>query len=687
MKKIIASILLLCSIVVNAQIDRSKQPQPGPAPEINLGEPKVFDLANGLKVLVVENHKLPRVSYSLRLDNPPVIEGDKAGVSQLTGSLLGKGSTNIDKDSFNDEVDFLGAFINIGSNGGFASGLSKYSERILELFADAALNPNFSEEELEKERNIILDNLKSNEKSVANTARRVESVLAYGKDHPNGEFITKETVNNVNLNDVKDYYRNYFVPGKAYLVVIGDIAFKDVKKQVKKYFSSWVKASPPSLTYSEPSNAQYTQINFIDTPNAVQSEIAVQNTINLKIKDPDYFPALIANEILGGGGEGRLFLNLREDKGYTYGAYSGIGTNKYTSSTFRASASVRNAVTDSAVVAFLDEINRIITEPVSQEDLSNTKAKYVGRFVRALERPQTIANYALNIETQDLPKDFYQTYLEKINNVTVNEVLEASKKYFTLANAKIVVTGKGSEVLENLNKVSFNGKKIPVQYFDKYGASTEKPNYDKPLPEGLTAATVFDKYFDAIGGKTAAEAIKSVYMIAEASVNGASLGIELKRTAQNQSADVISFGGNVVQKTAFNRENGYTMAQGQKIDFSDEQIKNAKIDALPFPELAISNAKIERIEAVDGKEAYVVQLREGKVAYYDIASGLKVKEVDVQKAPTGQEVTVTTTYSDYKEVNGIKFPFKITRSLGPQSLELKINEIKVNEGISDQDFN
>jgi len=679
MKKIIASILLICSVVVNAQIDRSKQPQPGPAPEINLGEPKTFDLANGLK--------LPRVSYSLRLDNPPVAEGDKAGVGQLTGSLLGKGSTNIDKDSFNDEVDFLGAFINIGSNGGFASGLSKYSERILELFADAALNPKFSEEELEKERNIVLDNLKSNEKNVTNTARRVESVLAYGKNHPNGEFITKETINNVTLEDLKDHYRNYFVPGKAYLVVIGDVSFKSVKKQVKKYFNSWAKASPPSLTYSEPSNAQYTQINFVDTPNAVQSEIAVQNTINLKIKDADYFPALIANEILGGGGEGRLFLNLREDKGYTYGAYSGIGTNKYTSSTFRASASVRNAVTDSAVVAFLDEINKIITEPVSQEDLSNTKAKYVGRFVRALERPQTIANYALNIETQDLPKDFYQTYLEKINNVTVNEVLEASKKYFTVANAKIVVTGKGSEVLENLNKVSFNGKKIPVQYFDKYGAATEKPNYDKSLPEGLTPSTVFDSYFKAIGGKEAAQAVKSVYMIAEANVNGNPLGIELKRTAQKQSADVISFGGNVVQKVAFNKERGYTQAQGQKLDFSNEQIENAKIDALPFPELVISDAKVERIEAVDGKEAYVITLREGKVAYYEVASGLKLKEVTTQKAPTGQEITTTVIYDDYKEVNGIKFPFKLTQSLGPQNLEVIIKEIKVNEGVSDKDFN
>ena len=687
MKKIFFGILLISCITLHAQIDRSKQPVPGPAPEINLGEPETFELGNGLKVLVVENHKLPRVSFSLRLDNPPVVEGDKAGVGQLMGTLLGKGSTNISKDDFNDEVDYLGAFISFSSGGASASGLSKYTDRLIELMADAAINPNFTEEEFIKERNIVLDNLKSGEKSVTNTARRVENVLAYGKDHPNGEFVSKETVSNIVLQDVKDYYRNYFVPGKAYLVVIGDVDFKEVKKKIKKEFDSWTKAVPPSLAYSQPTNPQYTQINFVDTPNAVQSEISVQSLVKLRAKDPDYFPALIANQILGGGAEGRLFLNLREDKGYTYGAYSSIGSSKYGSSRFRASASVRNAVTDSAVVAFLDEINKITTEPVTNEELKNTKAKYVGSFVLALERPQTIANYALNIKIQDLPEDFYQTYLEKIDAVTQDQVLAAAKKYFNADNTKIVVTGKGSEVLENLNKVSFNGKKIPVKYFDKYGEATEKPDYKKPLPEGLTTASIFDKYFEAIGGKEAAKEVQTLFMIAQANAGGASLDIELKRTAQAQSSDVIKFGGNVVQKRAFNKESGYNMAQGQKLDFSNEEIENSKIDALPFPELAITNASIERVENIDGKEAYVVKLREGKWAFYDAKSGLKLREVTTQKAPNGQEITSTLNMEDYKEVKGIKYPFKLIQSLGPQSFELIISEIKVNEGISEEDFN
>ena len=180
MKKYLVILLTaLFTLGINAQIDRSKQPEPGPAPKINLDKPNSFELMNGLKVMVVENHKLPRVRIQLEIDNPPVLEGDKAGVQSLTGSLLGQGSTNMSKDDFNEEVDFLGATVNIGAQGAFASSLSKYFPRILELMADMALNPSFNQEEFEKEKNILLTSLKSQEKDVSAISDRVQLALAY----------------------------------------------------------------------------------------------------------------------------------------------------------------------------------------------------------------------------------------------------------------------------------------------------------------------------------------------------------------------------------------------------------------------------------------------------------------------------------------------------------------------------
>ena len=235
--KIAATLLLfILSISVNAQIDRSKQPQPGPSPKITLEVPGEFHLENGLKVLVVENHKLPRVSYSLTIDNKPFSTGDKAGVESILGSMLGNGTTSIPKDEFNDEVDFLGASLGFGSSGAFASSLSKYSDRILELMADAGINPLLTEEEFEKEKDKLIEGLRVDEKSVESVASRVGGALSYGTHHPYGEFVTEETVNNIKFTDVLDFYKKQFKPNNAYLVVVGDVDFKTVEKQINNSF-------------------------------------------------------------------------------------------------------------------------------------------------------------------------------------------------------------------------------------------------------------------------------------------------------------------------------------------------------------------------------------------------------------------------------------------------------------------
>ncbi|MDT0677779.1 M16 family metallopeptidase [Autumnicola musiva] len=679
------ALLLFISIGASAQIDRSKQPEPGPAPKVNVEKPKSFTLDNGLNVLVVENHKLPRVSMALRLDNPPHAEGNKAGISSLTGDLLGTGTQNISKDKFNEEVDFLGARLNFYSSGANANTLSKYFPRVLELLAEGALNPKFTQEEFEKAKDRQVESLKANQKDVSFNASRVRSALAYGKDHPYGEFITQETVQDVSLEDTKNFYKNYFAPQNAYLVVVGDVSFSNVKKLVKKNFSNWKKSSIPENNLPAVSNVESTQINFVDMPNAVQSEIAVVNTIDLKMKDEDYFPVLLANKILGGGGEARLFLNLREDKGYTYGAYSRTGNDKYGATTFTASASVRNAVTDSAVVAFLDEIYKMRNEQVTKQELENAKAKYTGDFVLSLEQPSTLASLALDVETEDLPEDFYEKYLERINDVSTEDVQRVAKKYFLADNARIVVVGKGSEVLENLEKVSYNGINIPVQYYNKYAEPTEKPDYNKNMDPSITVEKVYQKYLQAIGGRDAVNDVESVVMLAEAEVQGMKLGLEMKRTKAGKLAQEVTMGGNTMSKQVFNGETGFVMAQGQKMPYTDEQIEAAKADASPFPELDAAGAELKGMEQIEGKDAYAVAVSNNQTDYYDTESGLKVKSVKTV-SQGGQTMSVPTGYSNYKEVSGVKFPYTISQSAGPQNFEFNVTDILVNEGVDASDF-
>ncbi len=676
---------LLITSLATSQIDRSKQPMAGPAPTVNLAEPATFTLPNGLTVLVVENHKLPSVRVQLQIDNPIHASGEKAGAEYILSAMMGNGTANIPKDVFNEEVDYLGATLAFGSESAYASSLSEYFPRIVELMADAIKNPLFSPEEFQQQKDKLVEGLKSQEKSVSEVARRVRTALVYGKDHPKGEFTTEEKVNNLTLRDVRKFYEDYFNPRNAYLVVVGDVTRAEVERLVKSNLSDWNVKSVPHVKYADPKDVQYTQVNFVDMPNAVQSEIAVQNLVNLKMSDPDYFPVLVANRILGGGFNSLLNMNLREANGWTYGASSVTGADKDITR-FMATTSVRNAVTDSAVVEMLKEIRFIRDNKVTTQQLANAKAKFTGDFVLALERPSTIADYALRIKTQNLPKDFYINYLKKINEVTVDDVQRVSQKYYKPDNLRIVIVGKGSEVLEDLQKLRGPaGKSIPVVYFDKYGNNVAAPDYNKAIDAGVTAETVINNYIKAIGGRKALEAVRTLKWEAQAEMQGMQLGLEMINTTKNQSSVVVSMGGAPLQKVVFDGEKGYTMMQGQRIDNDEKANAAAKAESVPFAELNVKNAKLERIEPIDGKDAYVVSLSSGKETFYDKESGLKMKEVSTQEM-MGQTITATVSYGEYKDVEGIKFPHLITQTAGPQEITFKVNSISVNKGVSDSDF-
>lgn len=659
------------------------QPKSGPAPTININKPQSFVLKNGLKVLVVENHKLPRVSFNLTLDNPPYAEGTKKGVSDILSSMIGNGTQNISKNAFNEEIDFLGANINFWDSGASANGLSRYSKRILELMADGALNPLFVQEEFDKEKAKLIEGLKSNEKSVTAIAGRVENVLTFGKEHYKGEFTSEETLNNVTLNDVILNYNTYFAPGNAYLVIVGDVNFKEVKKEVERLFGKWKKATAPQLSYSNPKDVQYSQINFIDMPNAVQSEIALVNLSNLKMTDKEYFAALLANQILGGGGEGRLFLNLREKHGWTYGAYSSIGSGKYINK-FRSGSSVRNAVTDSAVVEVFNELKRIRTELVSEEDLKNAKAKYIGNFVMQIEKPSTIASYALNKETQGLPDDFYENYIKNINAVTAEDIKNAANKFFLADKTRVVIVGKAADVLPGLEAMS-KREKLPIFYFDKYGNPTEKPEVKKPVPAGVTVQTVLNDYIKAIGGEKAVKNVKTLAVLSSGTVQGTPLELVVKTAPKKLGVEMKAM-GMVMMKQVVNEKEAYMVQQGQRKDFTGDDLKDMQADATTFKELALLTDKdvtLTGIENINGADAYAI--KNGKsTLYYDVKTGFKVAEAkDVEQG--GQKMTQTTYYQDYKDVKGLKFPYKTIMNVGIE-IELTTSEVKINEGVTDADF-
>lgn len=680
MKKILyLALALVFSVSLQAQIDRSVQPKPGPAPKVNIGKAQTFKLPNGLEVLVVENHKLPRVSFTLFLDNPLTVEGNIKGVDDLISAMFGNGTSSISKDDFNEQLDFFGSSVDFSVHSINGSSLSKFFPQTLALVAKGALDPVFIEDELNSERAKLLDAIKADEKSTKAIANRVKAALVFGKDHPQGEFLSEETISNITLSDVQNYYKTNFVPTKAYLVVVGDVTFDEVKKLVTQDFSSWKKAPVPVYKYTDPINLSNTEIDFIDVPNAVQSEISINGVVNLKMTDSDYYAALLANYILGGSSDSYLFMNLREGHGWTYGSYSNMSGSKYTSS-FTAYAAVRNSVTDSAVVEMLNEVKRIRTELPTADALSLAKAKFIGSFVMNAEKPQTIAGFALRERTQSLPADFYEKYIQNVESVTLEQVQAAARKYFTDEKARIIIAGKAADVLPGLEKLG-----IPINYFDKYANPVSKPQA-KEIDADVSVNSVLQKYIDAIGGEDALKAIQSLMYTSGANIQGHDMTLVKKETADGKSSQEISAMGMVVLKTVYNGKTGYVVVQGQREDMSEDDLSNLKYSAI-FPELLMKNSptvQLAGIESINGKDAY--KLVDGDISYfYDTESGFKVAEGIKKEDAQGQPLDQIGYYDDYREIYGIKIPYKSTINVGVD-IDLTVSDVKINEGVSEADF-
>ena len=688
-KKVII-VLVLLTTSLNAQLDRSIMPESGPAPEIFFGKPQTFKLDNGLTVMVVENTKLPRASASLSFDNPLIFEGDIAGVSSILAEMVGNGTQSISKEDFIEEIDYMGASLNVTGSGAFAGSLKRYFPRVLELMASAVLEPLFTQEEFDRQKNLIKESLKTGEKDVGTAADRVESFITYGSQHPNGEFISQESLDKASLQDAIDFYNNYSSPSNAYLVIIGDVNYDEIKSKVTDLFGSWNSKEVSSSSFPSPNNPDETEIIFVDMPNGVQSVVSVINTVEFNKKNSDYFAALVANRILGGGGAGRLFNNLREDKGWTYGSYSGISESYKTKGLVIAQAQVRNEVTDSAAVELLMELDKMKNTYVLDEELNSAKAKYTGNFVLSLENPSTIAGFARNIITQDLPEDYYNSFLENINSVTKEDVQNAAKNYFLTDNTRVFITGKGSEILESIENIEYNGKKLKVRYFDKYANEIERPDYT--VDSNISAEDVIDDYIKAIGGKDALSEVTSIEIKATSNIQGTVLEMYSIKNNQNQSLMEMSAMGMTIAKTVFNKYQGYNEVNGQRIPLTEVELEQAIINSALFSELNFDFSLVQLVGTsdVEGEKAYEIKVTDNKSVFYSVDTGLKLKEVESQEVE-GNLIVGETYFKEYEEVEGILLPKEINQVSAaipiPGGITFKATSIKLNVETNESDFN
>jgi predicted Zn-dependent peptidase len=680
MKKIFTILLAVSPFFVTAQVDRSKQPVPGKAPVINIKDSEVFRTDNGITVILSENHKLPRVSFDLVMGSDPRM--GKAGLSDMAGSLIMSGTSNRTKDQLDKEVDYIGASLSADNSSITLSCLTKHVTKGLDLMSDVLLNASFPESEVERIRKQNQNNLTSTKSDAASMATNA-TVKVNFPNHPFGEVMTEESLNSITREDIINYYKSNFTPNGSYLVIVGDITKEEAKKMVESYFGSWKggEVFKSDLGNGKPANGN--QVFFVKKPGAVQSVVYITFPMKIKTGDKDQLALSVLNGILGGGGFGtRLFQNLRENKAYTYGCYSTLNVTE-NGSWMSAGGNFRNAVTDSAIIEILKEFAVITTDLVKDDELSLTKSSMSGGFARSLERPQTIARFALNIIKNKLDQDYYKSYLQRLDAVTKEDVLAMAKKYFTAKNCNIIVVGN-EEIVEKLKVFDSDGK---VQFLDPFG---------NPLKEGkpadITKEQLFDKYISVVtqtkNSKELAKKMKKFKSFeSKTELSNPQFPAPFMMTnywvSTNVEAQKLEGMGAVMQKSYFDGKAGYVYSQGKRTEMTNEEIaKKSKTPGI-FPELhhKEQNFTLTGIENIDGKEMYVVKQVDGEeesFIYYDKTSFLKEKVVSIRKQE--EETSETTiTYADYKDVGGFLFPHTTSIGFGPFVMTGKVTSIVLNK--------
>lgn len=680
---ILALALAFSSCKSSVKVDRTHAPAAGPAPKIQVGQYQLSKLENGLTLIVVENHKLPRVSYSLRLNNDPILEGDKSGYISMAGDLLSAGTTTRTKAQIDEAIDYIGASLNTSASGVSGSCLKKHSNEFISILADITLNPTFPADELEKGRKQLLSSLESDKTSPDALSEKIANVMNYGTSHPYGEQMTEASLNNFQREDLVSFYNEYFKPEVAYMVVVGDITFDEAKKQTEQHFASWKKGNIKDKKYDKPAAPAGNRVVFVPLSGAVQSTIDVTYPIDLKPGTQDAIVANVLNNVLGGSGfQARLMQNLREDKAYTYGAYSTISPDEVVGF-FSAGASVRNEVTDSSVTQILFEMERMVNELVPDSTLQLVKNILTGNFARSLESPQTVANFAYNIQKYNLPADYYETYLQKLNSVTPADLQAMAKRVIKPGNAYITVVGN-KDVADKLARFAASGK-VEIRNAD----GSEFVDL-KPAPAGVTVKSVLENYIAAIGGKDAISKVKSFEQIGTMTMSGMELAVNIKMKDLTKYKMNVSMGAMDLMSQVMNGNQGYMSQMGQKEAMDEAMMADARqtadlMSTLNYESYGMT-ASLLGVNVLNNEEVYVIEFKRkdgtSVKESFSVKSGLKLLGESVDS----DGMISTSVYKEYMTSSGVKFPGKLIQSAQGQEVVFAIKEIKINPKLEDKEF-
>ena len=686
------SLLILALLVLSsagiAQVDRSHKPAPGPVPKSAFPPFSETKLKNGLRVIIVENHKQPLVFFRTLILSGNAQDKKAIGAASAVSALLEKGTKTRSADDIAKKLDFYGAEFGAGSSVDdiniFISCMKKDMGEVLPIYADLIKNPLFPKDEFDKYASRTLSGLIRARQNPNELGRKMGRKLTYDM-HPYGEIITEESVKNLTPEMIRSWHGTNFSAENAIIAVVGDVTQKEIVPMLEKQFGDWQKGSRVQPAYIGLDDTRGMTISLINRPSSVQSSIRLQR-LGLAATDPNFDKASLLMSIFAGNGaigfQNRLFQNIREKHGYTY-TPGGSLTTSLDRGVFVAVAEVRNAVTDSALDQMLIEYRRLSAEPVPPQELDFAKGLITGKYLMDLANPQLTSAKALSILEYGLPKDYYSTYATRISGFTSEELQQVGQRVYSPGDLNIIVVGDASQIkakLERFGKVNVYDLDLkPVKFLEE----TLKP-------VTLTLDQVLELMYKGLN-KPALEKITSRQIDGE---KGLSVTGDMHKgtmtiieEAPNKRYEKTDFGAPMVMEA---RNDGHHIYQyypgGNGVINPDEKFELAGTifnDGLHLRDSGNSVKLLGTAETPSG-EAYVLDITKHGLDHEKWYVS-KENGYIVRKSFLSGDEPLTTDYSDFRMVDGIPYAFH-EETHGASDETFQISSIRHNISVDEKMF-
>ncbi|HEV3139361.1 MAG TPA: pitrilysin family protein [Vicinamibacterales bacterium] len=427
--------------------------------KINLPKPSEADLPNGVHMLVLEDHRLPQVSFQLYVSGAGGYfePADHPGLAGFTAALMREGTATRTSEQISRQLEVMAATLNVGASAAGSeasitgSCLSDQIDTVMDMAADVLQHPAFADEEVARYKQRTRAQLMQQRANPGFLANEMFAKAIYG-DHPASRTAPSlASLDALTRDALVEFHRARYVPDHAVFAIAGDITMADARKLVDAHFAGWKKSGAAKPQLADPAAISGSKIYFIGRPNSVQTNLVV-GTQSISAGDPDNDVLEVMNKVIGGGPTGRLFIHLREEKGYTYGAGSSM-TAPFYRGQWSASTSVRTEVTDPALHDLIAEITTLRDQPVPAAELADAKRSMIASFALSLESPAQMLNLYVNSWRFNFPRDYWDKYPERISSVTAAQVQAAARKYLAADRLRIVAVGDPARVADALKKM------------------------------------------------------------------------------------------------------------------------------------------------------------------------------------------------------------------------------------------